>query len=176
MVNYAENGATLEALSKELDGLLEWSPNYVLVQFGHNDQKRYDTKAYRNLLRSYVSRIGEAGAKAIIASPVTRRNFDEQGKITPKPWNDPNEPFHGTLADYAREAGEVAKELDTPYLRLHEFSIEHHNNIGPEASEAYNYSPGDITHFSKTGADEIASLVLEELRKIVPELAHLDRP
>lgn len=176
VVNYAENGATLEALSDELDDLLEWSPHYVLVQFGHNDQKKYGAEVYGDLLRSYVSRIREAGAKAVIVSPVTRRNFDERGKITPKPWNDPNQPFHGTLADYAREADEVAQEIDTPFIDLHALSIEHHNKIGPIASKAYNDTGSDITHFSQAGADAIAGLVLDELRKIVPELAHAERP
>ncbi len=176
VVNYAENGATLEALSEELDDLLKWSPDYVLVQFGHNDQKKYGAEVYGDLLRSYVRRIREAGAKAVIVSPVTRRKFDERGKISPKRWNDPNQPFHGTLANFAREAGDVASELDTPFIHLHALSIEHHNRIGPIASKAYNDTEHDITHFSKTGADAIAGLILDELRKVVPELAHPGRP
>jgi lysophospholipase L1-like esterase len=170
VINYAENGATLQSLSKELDALLEWSPDYVLVQFGHNDQKRYDVEAYGDLLKSYVSRIRAAGAKAVIVSPVTRRSFDESGKIKPQPWGDPNQPYFGTLADYAQKSREVAQQLETPFIHLHSLTVEHHNKVGPEASKAYNYSLNDITHFSKTGADAVASLVLDELRKTVPEL------
>ena len=171
VVNYAENGATLEALSKELDTLLEWSPHYVLVQFGHNDQKRYGTQQYGELLRSYANRIRDAGAEVVIVSPVTRRNFDQQGKIKPKPWNNPDQPFHGALADYAREASEVAKEIETSLIPLHALSIKQHNLIGPVASGAYNYTASDITHFSETGAEAIAGLIVKRLRKVVPELA-----
>ncbi len=173
VINYAENGATLQALPKELDALLKWSPRYVLVQFGHNDQKRYGVEVYGDLLRSYVSKIREAGAEAVIVSPATRRNFDERGKIKPKRWNEPNQPFHGTLADYAHKAREVAEEMSTRFIDLYALSVEHHNKIGPEASEAYNYSPSDSTHYSKYGADKIARLVLDEFLEIAPELTFL---
>jgi lysophospholipase L1-like esterase len=57
IVNYAKNGATLQALSKKLDALVKLKPDYILIQFGHNDQKRYDTKVYTAHLQSYVERI-----------------------------------------------------------------------------------------------------------------------
>ena len=66
IVNYAKNGATLQALSKKLDALVQLKPDYVLIQFGHNDQKRYDTKVYAAHLQSYVERIRKAGGKPII--------------------------------------------------------------------------------------------------------------
>ena len=56
IVNYAKNGATLQALSKKLDDLVRLKPDYVLIQFGHNDQKRYDTTVYSDHLRSYVEK------------------------------------------------------------------------------------------------------------------------
>ena len=54
IVNYAKNGATLKSLSLRLDELVEHNPDYVLIQFGHNDQKRYDPSVYSDRLRSYV--------------------------------------------------------------------------------------------------------------------------
>ena len=47
IVNYAKNGATLQSLSLRLDELMEHNPDYVLIQFGHNDPKRYDPSVYR---------------------------------------------------------------------------------------------------------------------------------
>ena len=44
--NFAKNGATLHSLSKSLDSLLKKKPDYVLIQFGHNDMKRYGTEDY----------------------------------------------------------------------------------------------------------------------------------
>ena len=81
VLNYAKNGATLDSLSKKLDALIKKKPNYIIIQFGHNDMKRYDTKSYSEKLKGYVDRIKRAGIKAIIFSSVTRRNFGEDGKI-----------------------------------------------------------------------------------------------
>ena len=75
IVNYAKNGATLQALSGKLDELVELQPDYVLIQFGHNDQKRYVTQVYKAHLQSYVDRIQKGGGKPIIVSSVTRRSF-----------------------------------------------------------------------------------------------------
>jgi len=65
VLNYARNGATLESLSSRLDELLLLKPDYVLIQFGHNDQKKYDTEVYGTRLKSYVDRIKRAGATAV---------------------------------------------------------------------------------------------------------------
>ncbi|MGB0743621.1 MAG: SGNH/GDSL hydrolase family protein, partial [Opitutales bacterium] len=46
VLNYAKNGATLDSLSKALDKLIESEPSFILIQFGHNDMKRYDPAAY----------------------------------------------------------------------------------------------------------------------------------
>jgi len=81
ILNYAKNGATLQSLTKKLDDLVKLKPDYVLIQFGHNDQKRYDTNAYSTHLKSYVARIQKAGGKPIILSSVVRRSFGKDGKI-----------------------------------------------------------------------------------------------
>lgn len=168
--NYAKNGATLASLSGKLDTLLQLEPDYVFIQFGHNDQKRYDTQVYKDKLKSYADRVIQAGAKPVIFSSVTRRNFDENGKIAPKSWNVPEKPFHATLTEYAQTAQSLAKELDVLFIDLHTLSIAHHNTIGPEVSATYNFVESDTTHFSKQGAEAIAGLILEELRLVVPEI------
>ena len=171
IINYAKNGATLQALSKKLDELVQLKPDYVLIQFGHNDQKRYDTTVYRDHLRSYVERIRKSGGKAVIVSSVTRRSFDAQGKIVSNLVKNENYNYQGTLTDYANAAEAVAKELNLPFIDLHRASIAHHNRIGRAASMAYNFKEGDKTHFNRKGAEAITDLILEELKKVIPELA-----
>ena len=39
IINYAKNGATLQALSHRLDELMELNPHYVLIQFGQVSAK-----------------------------------------------------------------------------------------------------------------------------------------
>ena len=73
IINYAKNGATLDALSKRLNDLIAQEPDYIVIQFGHNDMKRYGTEDYAKKLTGYVERIKAAGIKPIIFSSVTRR-------------------------------------------------------------------------------------------------------
>ena len=171
IVNYAKGGATLKSLSTKLDELVQHQPDYVLIQFGHNDQKRYDTAVYRDHLKSYVERIQQAGGQPVIVSSVTRRSFDAQGKIVSNLVRNEKYSYRGTLTDYANAAEAVAKELNLPFIDLHRASIAHHNKIGRAASMAYNFKEGDKTHFNKKGAEAITGLILEELKTAVPELA-----
>jgi pectinesterase len=171
ILNYAKNGATLESLSAKLDELVQHQPDYVLIQFGHNDQKRYDTTVYRDHLKSYVERIRKAGGQPVIVSSVTRRSFDADGKIVSNLVKNEKYSYKATLTDYANAAEAVAEELNLPFIDLHRASIAHHNKIGREASMTYNFKEGDKTHFNRKGAEAITDLLLEELKTVVPELA-----
>ena len=157
VLNFAKNGATLPSLSGQLDLLLEENPDYVIIQFGHNDQKKYGTDIYAENLRSYVSRIKSAGSKAIIFSSVTRRNFGEDGKIELR-----EEGVKKNLTFYSKAAQSVAEDEGVPFVDLHAVSIAHHNKIGAEVSAAYDFEEGDRTHFSREGAEAIATLILAD--------------
>ena len=164
-LNFAKNGATLDSLSRKLDELLKEKPDYVLIQFGHNDMKRYDAEAYGEKLRGYIGRVKKAGSRPVVLSSVTRRHFDEKGKIAPRV-------VEGrTLPGFAKVARRVAREEGVPFIDLNAISIRHHNRIGPEASAAYNFKADDRTHFSEKGGEAIADLVIRGLKAAVPELA-----
>ncbi len=166
VLNYAKNGATLDSLSKKLDELIKLKPDFVLIQFGHNDMKRYDANAYSRKLKDYVARVKKSGAKPIVLSSVTRRVFDHNGKISPQIFHNDR-----TLPAFAKAARAVAIDAVVPFIDLNSISIEHHNAIGPEASAAYNFDKDDRTHFSPKGAKAIADIILMELKTAVPELA-----
>ena len=170
VLNYAKNGATLESLSDRLDELLTLHPDYVLIQFGHNDQKKYGTEEYSERLKSYVDRIKAAGGRPIIQSSVTRRNFGDDGKIAPRTEMKPGVPLKADLPAFSEAARVVAEQEGVPFIDLYHISVAHHNRIGPEASAAYNFKGTDTTHFSPEGAAAIADLVIAELRVAVPEL------
>jgi pectinesterase len=171
VINYAKNGATLQALSKKLDELAKRKPDYVLIQFGHNDQKRYDVKVYAGHLKSYVDRIKKAGGQPIIVSSVTRRSFDKNGKIVSNLVKNEKYSYKANLTAYAEAAEAFAKAQKLPFIDLHRVSIAHHNAIGREASMTYNFKEGDTTHFNRKGAEAITDLITKELKTVVPELA-----
>lgn len=170
VLNYAVNGATLESLSAKLDRLLEQKPDYVLIQFGHNDMKRYGADEYRKKLTDYVQRVKRSGVRPIVLSSVTRRVFGADGQIAPRVIDEVR-----SLPAFAQVAKAVAHENDVPFIDLNAISIEHHNKIGPKASEAYNFKKTDRTHFSKQGAAATADLILSELKSVVPEFAAFDQ-
>lgn len=165
VLNYAKNGATLDSLSKKLDALIRKKPDYVLIQFGHNDMKRCGVDPYGVKLKDYVRRLKRGGCNPIVLSSVTRRNFDDKGKISPRMIN-----ANRSLPAFSRAAKAVAQAEGVPFIDLNTISIKHHNRIGPEASAAYNFNENDKTHFSKKGARAIAILILKELKALVPEL------
>lgn len=164
IINYAKNGATLDALSKRLNDLIAQEPDYIVIQFGHNDMKRYGTEDYAKKLTGYVERIKAAGIKPIIFSSVTRRGTTPEGKVR-------SSIIQGrTLPEYAVAAKGVATKEQVPFVDMNAITIAHHNKVGKDEFATYNYIPTDRTHFSHKGARVVSGLVLDELLKIIPGL------
>ncbi len=161
----------------------------LLIQFGHNDAsidkpERYTTiDQYKANLRRMLDVAKTAGARAVILTPVARRDFRSGVE----------QPSFPTYADAARE---VAKATHTPLLDLGKASQAMVQAAGPDASRAYylHYdgaagAPGypngvsDDTHFSELGARKIADLVavglkatrLPVARRITPHVPALTR-
>lgn len=171
---------------------LEEKPTWVMIQFGHNDMpgkgpdRETDAKTtFRENLERYVSEARAAGAKPVLITSLTRRNFNAQGKI------DPQHLVAGTdsagvampdqLNDYVEGTRAVAAEHAVPLIDLNARSVEQMNLLGPEAAVAFDAktrdpSKPDKTHLSDEGAEETAKLVADEIRKNVPELAKLLKP
>ncbi|MBN2008454.1 rhamnogalacturonan acetylesterase [candidate division KSB1 bacterium] len=173
--NHARNGRSTKSFINEgrwqivLDSLK--SGDYVMIQFGHNDQKDYDTTryaaphgAYKNNLRQFVDDTRNKGAIPILLTPVMRRKFND------------NDQFYDTHGDYPDVVCEVAKEMNVPLIDLHQSSRELLVALGPERSKEiflwvdpgkYDRLPDgkqDDTHFNEHGAREIARLVAKGLQ------------
>lgn len=167
VLNFAKGGASSKSWydGNRMPAVLDAKPDYVLIQFGHNDQpgkgpKRETDPAttYRQQLKRYVAEVKAIGAVPVIVSSVTRRRFDEHDQI------------RTTLGPWAAAAEEVASELEVPFVDLHNRSIELHNKIGPAASMKFNFKEGDLTHFNEEGGEVTADLVINELQSSVPGL------
>lgn len=153
--------------------------DWVIIQFGHNDEKNLDATRYTtpegtfkaNLAR-YVAETRALGAMPVLATPVARRKFDDQGR----PVN--------THGDYVKAVREVARDQSVPLLDMNRRSTELLQRMGPEPSKKlYIYVtaaeyPGlpkgrqDDTHFCAYGASRMCDLAVAEISANVPQLAH----
>ncbi|MGB8170775.1 MAG: rhamnogalacturonan acetylesterase [Chthoniobacteraceae bacterium] len=147
-------------------------PTWVLIQFGHNDQpgkgpaRETDPKTtFRENLGRYVDETRAIGARPVLITSLTRRNF-EDGQIV------------RDLAEYVEGTKIVAAEKQVPLVDLNARSIEQAEKLGPKGCEVMEPwgKPAwtkDHTHLNKEGAALVAPLVVDELRKVAHELAKL---
>lgn len=130
--------------------------DWVLLQFGHNDQKQVAAgtggpfSTYIDEIKEYVATIKAGGGVPVVISPMERRRFDEHGRIVP------------SLADYAGAAKLAAKETGAAFIDLNAMSIPLYEALGPEKSLAAFAAPDgklDETHHAAFGAYELAKCV-----------------
>lgn len=169
--NHAESGETLKSFVTEqrLDKLLSTlkAGDWVMIQFGHNDQKAQwpqtyaeAASTYRSWLRTYVAEIRRRGATPILVTSPDRRNFDARGKIT------------STLGDYPDAMRAVAQEEKLALVDLNAMSRAFYEALGPAAAPSAFADEGrDKTHFNDYGAYQLARCIVEGLRGADPALS-----
>lgn len=145
--------------------VLEMKPDYVLIQFGHNDShdpgKRESTDAngnYEDYLRQYIDQSREIGAVPVLVTPMYRRKFDEQGHI------------HDNLLPYANAMKAVSQEKNVPLVDLNSASEQLYLQLGPEGVLKLANASDDQTHFNEKGARQMAQLVIKDLPRVEPSL------
>ncbi|MEO5716382.1 MAG: rhamnogalacturonan acetylesterase [Luteolibacter sp.] len=193
-LNMARGGRSSKSYRKEgfWQKALDAKPGWVLIQFGHNDMpgkgpdRETDAKTtFRENLARYIAEARAIGAKPVLVTSLTRRNFNAQGKIDPAHL-EPSIEGQGTkvpdlLSDYVEAAKAVAEEQKVPLIDLNALSIAQVNQLGPEAAAAFDAkskdpAKPDKTHLSSEGAKKTAGLVVVEIRKKIPDLAGLLQP
>jgi lysophospholipase L1-like esterase len=170
IANHAESGETLKSFVTELrlDKLLSTVEpgDWVMIQFGHNDQKiqwpqTYVDAAttYRSWLRAYIAEVRRRGATPILVTSPERRNFDTAGHIVP------------SLGDYPDAVRNVAREERVALLDLNLASVRFYETLGPDAApRAFADDGRDKTHHNEFGAHALAGLLIEALRAADPAL------
>jgi len=167
VINLALSGRSTKTFIKEghWEKALKEKPDYVLIQFGHNDSHSPDKPeatdsqtTYREYLRQYIDESRAIGARPVLITPMCRRKFDAEGKIN----ND--------LLAYANAMKAVAEEKKVPLVDLNADSVELCNKLGPERSKELANDASDSTHFNAKGAQEMASLVMQKLPEAEPLL------
>jgi lysophospholipase L1-like esterase len=166
--SYIDEGRWKEALALKGD--------YYLIQFGHNDQpgkgperETDPATTYREFMARYVDEARAIGAKPILITSLTRRNFNPAlaGHLLT------------TLGPWAEAVKSLAAEKRVPVIDLHAHSLAWCESLGEENCGKFNVigpdGRPDRTHLDAAGSLAFARLVVEDLRKAVPEIAPLLR-
>jgi len=172
--NYAKNGRSTksfieEGLWTELLNTAE-KGDFVIIQFGHNDESIETTGRYTNPAQfrlnfvAFVAEVRLKGATPILCTPVARRNFDSIGRLLPT---------HGIYPDIIRS---VARDYQVPMIDLEKLTSEWLQKEGVEGSKKYFHkiAPGvsklypkgldDNTHFNEAGARVVAEMFVKQVR------------
>jgi lysophospholipase L1-like esterase len=178
--NLAKNGRSTSSFRNE--GLWKKVPDgasvgdYVFIQFGHNDEvptkKTYTTEAeFKRNLQQYVSEARSKKAIPVLLTPMARRKFDTNGKI-----EGTHDVYSQLIRDVAKEEKVILFDMDKITQQLYQqFGVENSKllflHLKPGEHPNYPEGKEDNTHFNELGARLIAQLVLDEIKKQIPELS-----
>ena len=180
--NYAESGLSCTTFLAQLrlDKILTQlkKGDYVIVEFGHNDEKEKKPGdgawySYSRNLKIFADRVKAAGGHIIFCTPTARRSFKDGH----------NQNTHG---DYPEAMKTVARREHVPVIDLTAMSTTFYEALGEEGSKkALVHYPAntfanqpkplaDNTHFNPYGAWEISKMIVMGLKQMEsPLVQHL---
>ena len=186
VANYAESGLSCTSFLAQLrlDKILTQmrKDDYVIVEFGHNDEKEKNAGdgawySYSRNLKIFVDRVRERGGHIIFCTPTARRFF-----------NDDHQTIKNTHGDYPEAMKTVARREHVPVIDLTAMSTTLYETLGEEGSkQSLVHYPAntfagqdkplaDNTHFNPYGAWQIAKMVVMGLKQMKSPLANHLRP
>ena len=158
--NFARSGMTVQTIRETgLYGLLceqLHAGDLVLMQFGHNDQKRAQLQAdggYADALRTFIDELRARGARPVVVTPLARNSW----------WNAWE--YNDLLQAFAASAVRVAQEKGVPWIDLHRLMRDVIVSQGREAVRPL-FHIGDYTHTNDFGAILAAGHVAGELGRL----------
>lgn len=183
--NNAESGLTAATFlaSNRLEKILSMmrKGDYVICEFGHNDQKEHKagSGAWYNFsynLKIFIDKVRAAGGNIIFVTPTQRRAFDDETHTK----------ILETHKDYPDAMRAVAKREGVPVIELHDMTRTFFETLGYENSKrALVHYPAntfpnqpkalaDNTHFNPYGAYEVSKMVIMGLKRLnAPLTKHL---
>lgn len=141
--------------------------DYVLIQFGHNDQKSVTTDVYREYLSRFICETRELGATPILVTSICRKLFEgtkisRLGRIDNGKAHGADENDH--TYDYPHHMKKVADSLKVQCLDLTTACKEYMESWGPEGCKQF-FPAGGSTHTNELGARVNAQLVAQLMYK-----------
>ena len=172
--------------------------DYVFIQFGHNDEKDAPARhtepgtTFDAALRRYVVETREKGGIPVLFNAVVRRKFyrESDDNIDDELLRDTkyaDEKINSdTLIDthgaYLLSPLNVAKEYNVPFVDANKVTHDLEQSMGAIESRRLHmwFRPGEVTsipegrqdntHYNIYGANLVASLLVDEIARQVPEL------
>ncbi len=176
--NHAMNGRSTKSFIDEgrlaaIEKDMEWG-DFFFMQFGHNDEKKYDPARYtepfgsfKDNLKKYIAVARNAGATPILITPLERRCFADAWTLGP-----------GEHADYVAGMKEVAAEEQVALIDLYTKSRKLMEEAGAvettkwfmhlEKGKYASCPEGkvDDSHLKHEGAIVFAGLIAEGLQEL----------
>jgi lysophospholipase L1-like esterase len=181
-LNMARGGASTRTY-RELgmwDRALETKPDYMLIQFGHNDLvtgkepvgRQVTLPQYVENLKRFVTEARAAGITPVLVTPITRRYFESDGKI------------HSDLTEYSEAMRGVARDMRVPLIELQNESIAYLDKVGEVEGTMLGITKKDVdgktipdkTHLNWQGSYTFGRMVAVDLGNAVPALKKYVRP
>ena len=181
--NHAESGLTARTFlaGGRLDKILSTlkKGDYVVCEFGHNDEKEKKPGDgawyhYAYNLKIFIDQVRQKGATIIFCTPTQRRSFDKEGHIT------------NSHHDFPAAMRSVAERENVPVIHLNAMTKTFFEAMGVEDSkhslvhypantfEGQTKELADNTHFNPFGAYEVAKCVIMGMKDLkLPILNHL---
>jgi lysophospholipase L1-like esterase/quercetin dioxygenase-like cupin family protein len=154
----------LDAIGRELR-----RGDVLLIQFGHNDAKFEDRTRYTDpdsdyprMLMRYVQVARDHGATPVLVTPVARLLYDFGSLLD-------------THARYTLAMQQLATREHVALIDLNDRSMRWIRALGEQGARPYflfvpEQHKADGTHFSVSGANAVACLVLREAVQVLPAL------
>jgi lysophospholipase L1-like esterase len=173
-VNMARGGASTKTFRADgiWDRALATKPDYMVIQFGHNDEvsksqpmpRQVPLSDYISNLKRYVMEARAAGVTPVLCTPLTRRYYGADGKI------------HSDLTEYSEAMRGVAADMKTPLIDLQAESIAYldkidelvANRLAITKKDNDGKTIPDKTHLNWWGSYVFGRMVAVDLGTVVP--------
>ncbi|MGV7208577.1 rhamnogalacturonan acetylesterase [Oxalobacteraceae bacterium A2-2] len=194
-INLARGGRSSSSFRKEgrwdevqglLRGSVAYRATYVLIQFGHNDQPGKPGRStdlateFPVNMQRYAQEVKALGGVPVLVTPLTRRTFKD-GVV------------ENSLSQWADVIRATAQAEKVPLLELNADSNKAVQAMGQDEADTLAMAPRppevidpatgkvevngaaktafDRTHLGAKGASYFAAMVVDELKRAVPEVA-----
>ena len=174
-LNMAKGGASTKTFREQglWDRSLATRPNYMVIQFGHNDMesaehldRQVSIAQYDANLRRFVTEARAHDITPVLVTPLTRRYFGDDGEV------------HSDLLAHAATMKRIAGDLQVPLIDLQSESITYLDKIGEAEGTKLGITKKDEngktipdkTHLNWRGSYVFGRMVAVGLGRAVPKL------